>query len=114
VLVLNWAGVDYEPYIENVVPVGNIECDPDSIISYITEKTRNFGYKTESATIMAPLEDTIIHEWKKILRLKDGRLLFNELKRRIKEKIRGNKQYDSLKDYEKPAISRRAPVFPWS
>ncbi len=106
VLVLDWAGVDYAPYLEKVIPVVEIECDPDSIISYIIEKTRNFGYKTESATIIAPLENTIIHEWKDLLKHKDGEYVRNELKRRIKEKIQGDREYDRLRDYEKLAISR--------
>jgi len=110
VLVLDWAGVDYAPYFKEVVPITDVKCDSDSVISYILDKTNNFGYKTESAIVSAALEDAIVEEWDKLLNRYKGDSgasnILAELERSIKDRIQGDREYSRLKDSEKLAISR--------
>ncbi len=98
VLVLDWAGVDYAPYFEEVVSISDVKRDLDSVISYIIEKTRRFGYRQEPNILTEALEEVITESWSQLLDACDGP---EELKDRLKElisrKIEGSELLDRYK-----------------
>lgn len=66
VLVLDWSGLDYSPYLANSESIKNVGFDEEAIIEYICEKARNFGYsgyQRDSNPIRDALEDFVSEDW---------------------------------------------------
>ena len=67
ILVLDWSGMDYAPYMKDVVSVTDVKQQPDSIIEYIVEKTKNFGYGQEVNTARTALEEVVSRRWRSLI-----------------------------------------------
>ncbi len=72
VLVLDWSGMDYAPYMEDVVSVTDVRQHPDSIIEYLVEKTKNFGYREELNTARIALEEVVCRRWISLIEKSGG------------------------------------------
>ena len=103
ILILDWAGVDYAPYFsDNVVPISNIKRDLDSIIAYLTEKTRRFGYRERTNVLTELLEEVITESWLKLLEECSNTV---ELKNKLKELIRQKVESSNIR-YKGAALAK--------
>ena len=95
-LILDWAGVDYAPYFKSeTISIMDIRKEPDSIIRYILEKTRNFGYRQETNVVSEALEEVVTEEWNDLLKnVSTPEELALKLREQIKARILQRGQVD--------------------
>ncbi|NWG08770.1 MAG: DUF87 domain-containing protein [Nitrososphaerales archaeon] len=98
VLVLDWSGTDYTPYLTNKESINNVRLDEEAIIEYLCEKARNFGYsgyQRDSNPIRDALEDFVGDDWaSKSSEYKDAEELKAEFERKMKAAIDSVAQED--------------------
>jgi len=73
----------------------DIRKEPDSIIRYILEKTRNFGYRQETNVVSEALEEVVTEEWNDLLKnVSTPEELALKLREQIKARILQRGQVD--------------------
>ncbi|MCS7133964.1 MAG: DUF87 domain-containing protein [Candidatus Caldarchaeum sp.] len=59
VLIFDWKGSDYAPYYENVVDMGELELDEESVVSFLDEKLSHFGGGDPGKKLRSYLDEII-------------------------------------------------------
>ncbi|RLF12046.1 MAG: hypothetical protein DRJ98_01700 [Thermoprotei archaeon] len=92
VLDLDWAGVDYAPYFEEsqVIPISEVESSPEAFLSYLMDRTRNFGYRGETSTLSMALEEVLSEHWQSLVKeASTPSELLEKLKDLVNERLKG-------------------------
>ncbi len=86
VLALDWSGTDYAPhYPDNIISITEIAVDEDSVLSYLKDKTWNFGGNLSVQDAF----DSFIEEWSERVREARGNhvRLYDMLKQHVEQEI---------------------------
>ena len=86
VLALAWRGTDYAPhYPDNIISITEIAVDEDSVLSYLKDKTWNFGGNLSVQDAF----DSFIEEWSERVKEAGGNhvRLYDMLKQHVEQEI---------------------------
>jgi hypothetical protein len=107
VLLLDWSGMDYAPYLANRVRIKDVSWDEEAIIEYICEKARHFGYsgyQRDSNPIKDAVEDFVGDDWAAKLSSYNSA---EQLKADFERAMRSAIEADVQKDRRQSGLLRR-------
>lgn len=87
VLIFDWKGSDYAPhYAENVINMGDVKLDEQSVFSYLSEKLNGFGGGKTGERLVSYLEEVIsAGDWRGSDHEETKKRLLDSLKQMIHE-----------------------------
>ena len=98
VLVLDWSGMDYAVHFKDkTVRISEFKTEPEALLTYIMERTRRFGYKSDISTLSEHLEEMIYDQWENLIKtISDPEELLCSLKEMLINKL--NSEQGGQKD----------------
>jgi DNA helicase HerA-like ATPase len=92
VMIFDWKGSDYAPYYKDVVNMGDIQLDEQSVYSYLAEKLKGFGGGNTGDTLLGYLEEVVSEgAWRGKTLEETRRRIYDRLCEIIKSDNRDNK-----------------------